>query len=109
MPLLTGAQVSPLFVDRKTPENVPAKMSPAELVARARISVAVNPLLIRVQVSPLSEERNTPPPSVPAKTSPFAVVTCESTSPPSGPFVAAQKSLPVIWKAPLGAGFVFFT
>src|SRR4030095_158852 len=91
-PLLTGVQVSPLSVDRKTPPNVPAKMCPYELIASARTSVALNPLLMVVHVSPLSVERKAPPPSVPAKTWPLAFVASARTSPPCGPPVDVQKS-----------------
>ena len=50
-PLLTGVQVFPSSVDRKTPPYVPANRCPAELIASARTFVAVSPLLTGVHVS----------------------------------------------------------
>src|SRR5437667_8543483 len=91
-PLLTGVQLSPLSVDRQTPLNVPAKMWPlTALIASARTFVAVSPLLTPVHVSPLSVERKIPPPWVPTKTCPLALVANAIPSPPCGPLVCAQK------------------
>ena len=59
-------QTDPLSVDRKTPLSPPSKMS-VPFTTRALTSVVVKPELISVQVEPLSFERNTPPPAVPAK------------------------------------------
>lgn len=60
-PVLTGDQLSPLFVDRKTPPpQVPAKRF-APCKARPRTSVFVKPLLDAAQLAPLLVERKTTP------------------------------------------------
>src|SRR4029450_7591826 len=92
-PLFTAVQLSPLSVDRKTPPlHVPAKRCPALLIASALTLVSVSPSLIPSHVSPLSVVRETPPPCVPTKTCPLGFVARAIPSPPSGPFVCAQKA-----------------
>ena len=72
-PSLTGVQLLPLSVERKTPpaKSVPAKRSSSAFVVSERmVGSVVLAEFTSVQVSPLSTERKTPPPHVPAKTSP---------------------------------------
>src|SRR5919109_4289500 len=75
-PLLTGVQLAPSSVERKTPpaKSVPAKRWPLGLVVNDRTAGSVSPLLAGVQLSPLSTDRKTPPPHVPAKMSPFGLI-----------------------------------
>jgi hypothetical protein len=61
-PPLMSLQLSASFVERKAPPAAPAKMCPNELIATLFTSSAVNPLSCSVQVSPLSVDRNMPPP-----------------------------------------------
>src|SRR4030095_6344908 len=77
-PLLTGVQLSPLFVERNTPppamESPPAKTSLLALMARETMKGLVSPAFTATQLSPLSVERKMPLPHVAAKTSPLALI-----------------------------------
>ena len=63
-PVLISTQESPLFVDKKTPPRVPAKMA-VPLMANEIMVLFVKPLFTAFQVFPLFVDKNTPPPSVP--------------------------------------------
>ena len=58
-----SVQEAPSFVDWKTPLAAAAKTSPIELNVTALASNAVKPLFCSVHESPLSVDRNMPPPS----------------------------------------------
>ena len=62
---MTAVQIVPLFVERNTPTEVPAKRF-VPLTAREKTSEAVRPESIGLQLAPLFVERKAPLLYVPA-------------------------------------------
>src|SRR5262245_34088329 len=91
-PVLTGLQLAPSSVDRKTPPpSVPTKtLVPS--TASTWTNRFVRPALTDVQCAPPSTDRDTPPPSLPAKTW-LPTVTIDTTNVGPAP-VGAQLEPP---------------